>query len=186
MLISFSGPQSSGKSTLLHAMQEKYGRYGWEFVPEVTRYVKRNYNLPINEDGTDLTQMAIMCEHMRNAFLNFEKVRVLDRCSLDGLVYTCWLCDKGQKKLAVGTYSFALAVYRETISKYDIIFYPDPEDVEIIDDGERSTNVKFRNEIAELFEQSIAKLDNVYKIKGTVEERMNQIDKILKEKNIIQ
>ena len=40
----------------------------FEFIPEVTRLVKREYEVPINEDGDDMTQMLIMTEHIRNIF----------------------------------------------------------------------------------------------------------------------
>ena len=60
MICSFTGAQSTGKTTLLKALYEKNGSYPFEFVPEVTRLVSREYNMPINESGGDLTQMLIM------------------------------------------------------------------------------------------------------------------------------
>ena len=173
MIISFSGAQSTGKSTLLKVWQEIMPE--WEFIPEVTRLVKRKYDLPINEDGTDLTQIMIMSEHLRNAFTKRGRHVILDRCSLDGLVYTHWLCDN--KKVPMSTYSHARYVFDSTIEKYDLIIYTSPEDVPVVDDGERSINVKFREEIIELFEQYLSNIptQKLLRVRGSVEQRTKQI-----------
>lgn len=173
MLISFSGAQSTGKSTLLGVCQEAMP--GWDFVPEVTRLVKREYDLPINEDGNDLTQMMIMGEHLRNAYTKREKHVILDRCSLDGLVYTHWLCDN--RKVSMGTYSHARYVFDNTVEKYDLIIYTSPEDVPVVDDGERSINVKFRDEIIELFEQYLSNIPSqkLLRVRGSVNQRVSQM-----------
>lgn len=173
MLISFSGPQSSGKSTLLNLMQELSP--AWSFIPEITRLVKREYNLPINELGGDITQTMIMCEHLRNAYIKRDNITVLDRCSLDGIVYTHWLCDK--RKVTMGIYSHAKYVFDSTIDRYDTIFYTSPHDVPIVDDGERSTNIEFREEITDLFERYMANIptDKIFRVTGSIKERLCQI-----------
>lgn len=173
MLISFSGAQSTGKSTLLKICQEINPT--WDYIPEVTRLVKREYDLPINEDGNDLTQTMIMSEHLRNAFVKRDNHAILDRCSLDGLVYTHWLCEN--RKVSMGTYSHARYVFENTIEKYNLIIYTSPEDVPVVDDGERSINVKFREEIITLFEQylTIIPRQNLLRVRGSVEERIQQI-----------
>lgn len=181
MLISFSGAQSTGKTTLLKHLQEKNDRV-W-FVPEVTRLVKRKYNLPINESGGDITQLMIMGEHMINAFSD-SGLTILDRCSLDGIVYTHWLCDKGNVNMQ--TYNYAQTVFGHTMNKYDVIFYTSPDDVPVEDDGERSIDVGFRNEIIELFNRYLAFVDKskVVVLRGTVEERLKQIKKVLSDKGL--
>ena len=173
MIVSFSGAQSTGKSTLLKVWQEAMPE--WDYIPEVTRLVKREYDLPINEDGNDLTQTMIMSEHLRNAFTKRDKHVILDRCSLDGLVYTHWLCDN--KKVSMGTYSHARYVFDNTVEKYDLIIYTSPEDVPVVDDGERSINVKFREEIIELFEQYLSDIPahKLLRVRGNVEDRTHQI-----------
>ena len=70
MIFSFTGAQSTGKTTLLKELVEKNGSYPFEFVPEVTRLVMRDYGVAINEGGDDMTQMLIMTEHIRNLYRN--------------------------------------------------------------------------------------------------------------------
>ena len=187
MIISFSGAQSTGKSTLLNRLRPLNADI--KFVPEVTRLVKREYNLPINEDGTDVTQMMIMSEHLRNAYNReySESNVIMDRCSLDGIVYTHWLCDNSG--LNMQTYTFAQNVFSKTIEKYDIIFYTSPDDVLLEDDGERSANEKFRTEIIKLFADYMSSLstldrDKVVILKGSVQDRLITIKNTLKLHNI--
>jgi len=183
MIISFSGAQSTGKTTLLKECQTKFQHL--EYVPEVTRLVKREYNLPINEEGNNITQTMIMSMHMHNAFINRTKDCVLDRCSLDGIVYTHWLCNK--RHVTMDVYTHARSVFNATIDRYDCILYPEPNDVQLVDDGERSVDIDFRNEIIELFDQykRFVPTDKIVTLKGSVEERMKQIETIFKTFNIV-
>jgi len=187
MIASFSGAQSTGKSTLLNHLQAFNNDI--KFIPEVTRLVKREYNLPINEEGTDVTQMAIMSEHLRNAYNRHNTASnvIMDRCSLDGIVYTHWLCDNAN--LNMETYTFAQSIYNATISKYDVIFYTSPDDVLLEDDGERSANVKFRTEIIKLFADYMSTLpepvkDKVVILRGSVQDRLITIKNTLQLHNI--
>jgi thymidylate kinase len=178
MLISFSGVQSSGKSTLLKLCKEIYSdRY--EFVDEVTRLVKREFNVPINEQGTGLTQCLITNKHIENV-LRFRETKgaIFDRCILDGLCYTGYLHIEGS--VPGWVFDYTKNVFKKLISQYDVIFYTDPYDVALVDDGERSVDVEFRNKMIETFEQAIISYDDLLKdkivrLKGTVEERMEAI-----------
>ena len=38
----------------------------WTFIPEVTRLIKRQYGVNINEQGTDDTQLLILNQHLIN------------------------------------------------------------------------------------------------------------------------
>ena len=53
----------------------------------------------------------------------------------------------------MAAYSHARWVFDNTINKYDLIVYTQPEDIPVDNDGERSVNVEFRNQIIELFEK---------------------------------
>jgi len=59
MIFTFTGPQCSGKSTLLQKCKELYGNKLY-YVEEVTRLIKREHNVSINESAAaDTTQILI-------------------------------------------------------------------------------------------------------------------------------
>tara|TARA_B110000211_G_scaffold116817_1_gene135303 strand:+ start:4421 stop:4981 length:561 start_codon:yes stop_codon:yes gene_type:complete len=180
-LISFSGAQSTGKTTLLKHLQSTNSDT-FEFVPEVTRLINRTLNLPINEGGNMLTQTMIMAEHVKNVYSNTSAHKILDRCALDGLVYTHWLRDND--KVNQETYLHALDVFNALQDKYDIIFYTSAHDVDLIDDGERSIDVEFRRQIISLFELHSRNLDNIFVLSGSIEERLLIIKNTLALHNI--
>lgn len=179
MIVSFTGAQSTGKTTLLKLCKELYSDK-FEFVDEVTRLVKREFNVPINEGGTDITQCLIINKHIENVHrLRENSGVILDRCILDGLCYTGYLTLEG--KVSKWVFDYATEVYNELIKSVDLIFYTNPYDVELVDDGERSVDKVFRDHMIEIFEFVIARdhegvlKDKVVILKGTVEERMEQI-----------
>ena len=190
MIFSFTGAQSTGKTTLLNHLHKCNGDHPFEFIPEVTRLVMRDYEMPINENGGDLTQMLIMTEHVRNVYRNKADHlirgvhQIFDRCALDGIVYSLWL--QHNNKISRGCYDACDLIYEELKDKYDIIFYTSPDDVKLVDDGERSVDVKFRNDIINTFNIF---LDRGYDgkivvLKGSVEERLKTIKSTLAEHNI--
>ena len=193
MIFSFTGAQCTGKTTLLKHLYKENGDYPFVFIPEVTRLIRREYNMPINESGDDLTQMLIMTEHVRNIFRDRADhiVRgihqILDRCALDGIVYSHYLLDKG--KINRATYDACELIYKKIINKYDVIFYTSHEDVELVDDGERSVDKIFREDIIGLFDMYmqyniIEKGPRVVHLEGTVKERLKTIKSTLDKLNI--
>jgi len=187
MIISFTGAQSTGKTTLLKKLVEKNGSYPFEFVPEVTRLVMRDYEVPINEDGDDLTQMLIMTEHIRNLYRNKTDRfirgihQVYDRCAIDGIVYSHYLLE--QQKISRATFDACDLIYKKLKNKYDIIFYTSEKDVNLVDDGERSVNKNFRDSIISLFNLYLNSNNRGdYKLvilEGSVEERLETIKRTL-------
>jgi len=193
MIFSFTGAQCTGKTTLLKHLYKENGDYPFVFIPEVTRLIRREYNMPINESGDDLTQMLIMTEHVRNIFRDRADYivrgvhQILDRCALDGIVYSHYLLDKG--KINRATYDACDLIYKKIINKYDVIFYTSHEDVELVDDGERSVDKIFREDIIGLFDMYmqyniIEKGPRVVHLEGTVEERLKTIKSTLDKLNI--
>lgn len=190
MNITFTGPQCSGKTTLLKRMKTERGIMDMFFyIDEVTRLVRREFNVDINEEGAnDITQLLIINKELENLFKHNPvllwpgcKGVVHDRCLLDGLVFTEYFHRKG----LVGSQVWQQATnyWYRFHEKYDIIFYPDPHDVELVDDGERSTNKEFRNEIINMYEdyylnQFLWK-DRIVILKGTVEQRLERIKETL-------
>lgn len=180
MLISFTGAQSSGKTTLLRECKNVYQQPEWNYVNEVTRKVKRDGH-SINLDGNDITQLFILNEHLNNHMSN--KQTILDRCILDGYVYTSCLSRRGKVNEWVTRY--ACDLMNLLIDRLDIIFYTQPEDVPLIDDGTRSVDREFRQDIInryeDLFAQDYYWMDKVVRLSGTVEDRMETIQFIINE-----
>tara|TARA_R100001163_G_C4939958_1_gene112234 strand:- start:9 stop:593 length:585 start_codon:yes stop_codon:yes gene_type:complete len=190
MIFSFTGAQSTGKTTLLNHLHKCNGDFPFEFVPEVTRLVMRDYQMPINENGGDLTQMLIMTEHVRNVYRNKADHlirgvhQIFDRCALDGIVYSLWLLDNN--KISKRCYDACDLIYEELKDKYDIIFYTSPDDVKLVNDGERSVDVKFRNDIINTFNIFLDRGydGKVVVLKGSVEERLETIKSTLAKRDI--
>ena len=194
MIFSFTGAQSTGKTTLLeHLKTSNLGKVSFEFIPEVTRLVRREYEVPINEGGDDMTQMLIMTEHIRNIYKGrtdnlIRKVnKILDRCALDGIVYSHYLLDK--KKISRTTYEACDLIYKKLRNEYDVIFYTSPKDVELVDDGERSVDKYFREDIIGLFDMYlqysiIEEGPRVVYLEGTVKERLETIKDTLESYNV--
>lgn len=177
MIVSFTGAQSTGKTTLLNSMRNWKSLKDYVFVDEITRNVSK-LGMNINEKGDDATQTAIMNAHIEN--LKKGSNLILDRCSLDGVVYTHYLYLHG--KVSKDTFDYARQTFFETCLKYDKIFYLKPE-FDIVDDGVRSSSVQFRDEIADIFERYIAEYNlrkyNIVEISGSVEERLETIKKVM-------
>jgi hypothetical protein len=181
MRVSFTGAQSTGKTTLLNKCKEIYKDY--KFVDEVTRYVRRTYDVKINEIGGTETQLYILAEHIKNHLKPDENL-MLDRCILDGYVYTKYQVQQGKVKEDV-LHAFN-SVFNLLFDKLDYVFYTDPSDVKLVDDGERSVDFKFRDDIIVLFEDLITykispkNKEKIVRLKGSVEQRMKIIEKYLK------
>jgi len=174
MRIGITGAQSVGKTTLLNALRSEKFFKNYAICDEVTRRV-RSYGIPINEDGTGITQRLIMNEHIVNIFMNDKMLT--DRTALDGLVYTLYLHKKG--KIDPKTLLYVDSVFKKVINCYDHLFYIEPE-FDIVDDGERSINPLFRDEIVEYFDSVITKNKlSVTRIKGSVRNRVDTIIGIL-------
>lgn len=169
--VAFSGAQSTGKTTLLNALRESADFKDCKFYDEITRQIKEQ-GFKINEQGTDATQLKIMQEHKRRVNAKDSGLVIFDRCSLDGLVYTQFLYNKGQ--VSKDTLDEATKVFEETIMQWDAIFFLRPE-FEIVDDGVRSVNVEFHRNIVFLFDYFIEKYNlQVIQLTGSVEDRVKQ------------
>ncbi len=179
MLISFTGAQSSGKTTLLNHWNDCTNH--WNVVPEVTRKLKRQ-GFKINDDSSNYidTQIAILTDHLNNIFSysNTDMDTILDRCIVDGFVYTRYFRMNGKvDEFTDKVFSYMLNKY---ISRYDYIFYTSPYDVALINDGERSISESFRNRIIKLYEELILnKYPNVFVLEGSVESRYNKMVEII-------
>jgi len=165
------GAHSQGKTTLVKTLKGDLflNDNHFSFRTNLTRGLK-DLNVPINEGGTSLTQYLVMARHLEYGLTPGNWV--LDRGALDGIAYTTYFYEKGQVNKEV--YQAALSVYEELLKVYDRIFYVVPE-LDIKDDGERSTGKEFFDEVVKQFDfylkhHSMPANKLVY-VMGTVEER---------------
>jgi predicted ATPase len=176
-LFTFTGAQSTGKTTLLKKVKELYPNR-FEYVDEVTRRIQR-LGVSINDEAKnyDLTQSLIIGDHL----INYMKVHnephenisdiLLDRCIVDGYIYTKYFYKQG--KVSSKVFNFAEYWFKELTPKYDVIFYTNPADVKLIDDGVRSTKAEFRQDIIDLYNREfLDRYDNICVLNGSVEERL--------------
>ena len=176
MKIAFSGAHSSGKTTLVEALRKDERFKDFQFLTNITRDIEAK-GLNINEAGDDATQEAIMKEHLRRSMLPGDAI--YDRSSLDGVVYTDYLYNRG--KVILKTLKAAGEIFQQTIGIYDHIFYT-AADIPLVDDKVRSINDNFRNDVIKIFDFYIAKFNlPVTILQGTVEERLKTIEGVLHE-----
>ena len=106
---------------------------------------------------------------------------ILDRGALDGIVYTTYFYEKGQVNKDV--YQAALAVYEDLLKTYDKIFYVVPE-LEIQDDGERSTGREFFDGVVKQFDFYLKHhsmpADKLVYVMGSVKDRVKIVTDSIK------
>ena len=176
MKIGIAGTHSTGKTTLLNALRSEDMFKDYEICDEVTRQV-RSWGFDINEAGNDITQRLIMMKHIENVFMYDDMIT--DRVCLDGLVYTRWLYEND--KVSGDTFLFAEEVFDKVWSEYDVVFWLRPE-FALVEDGTRSMDLNFRNEIYNLFEHYVTSKNlNLVKLSGSVRERVNKALEVLNE-----
>lgn len=175
MKVVFTGAQGVGKTTLLDIM-EKCVTFpiNFKYIRNSTRNLaKAGY--AINENGNGITQLAIMRLH--RDCVERDDSFVMDRCALDGFAYTVYLNRHG--KVTSGTVKECERLFKESIGRYDVIFYLKPE-FPITGDGCRSSNVQYQAEVADIFEELIQKYSvNVVPLTGTVGDRLKTIQNTL-------
>ena len=171
MKIAFTGAQGTGKTTLVHRFKEDEQWRDYICFDNVTRQlVKQGYK--INKEASDETQLQLVRLHREN--LENEDF-LADRCVIDCYVYGTYQYRRG--RVSEATEECMLEALLTLTPKYDLIFYLTPE-FDIVDDGVRSTDVQFRKDICDIFEETIARVSslnpNIVHLTGTVEDRITQ------------
>ena len=179
--VSLSGPSCSGKTTLVKAVNWSDYFKDYNLVESHTRALKSK-GMQINEKGSDETQVAVMDIHHSN-YVKFDtksniKSFITDRCVLDGIVYTEWLANTD--RIHSNILSYASKIFMGVKDKIDILFYCEP--VEYKDDADRKLSKRDHEIICNLFESYIGMFDlnQVVRLRGSVEERLKIIDNKLK------
>ena len=162
--IALVGASSTGKTTVFELLKNKLPKY--EFINESTRSVAE-YGFPINEFGTDATQLAISSFHLE-ALLKPGNI-LFDRGYLDLLVYT------NHMDVDDSTKNFIEDTWHRVKGEYTHYIYF-PIEFASVDDGVRSVNEEWREEIDQEFKKE---LDNIHKpyltVTGSPLQRVEQI-----------
>jgi len=168
--IALVGASSTGKTTVYELLKNKLPKY--EFVNESTRTVG-SYGFPINEKGTEATQLAISCFHLEALLQPYNQV--LDRCYMDVLVYS-----KFMNKITPMTYLYIQDTWNRIKNEYTHYIYF-PIEFDSVDDGVRSVNEKWRKQVDDEFSVVLEGVRQPYlTITGSPMQRVEQILNFIK------
>lgn len=145
----FIGSQGSGKTTKAYELATTLKKMGKDVF--VLSEVARSCPLPINEETTIEAQFWIFGKQITREQSAKAEIIISDRTLLDSIAY-------GYRKFP-DTYKSLFPFIKEYMKTYDFVIYLPPNDGFLKDDGLRSINKSFRNEIDSLISQFIIDFD---------------------------
>ena len=170
MKIGLCGTMSVGKTTLVNALQKLPQFKGYNFATERSKYLN-DLGIPLNTDSTLKGQTVFLAE--RCAELMQGNI-ITDRTVLDVMAFTM-----NAKSIPHQDKDVFEQYAKEFIREYDYIFYISPYGLPIEDNGVRETDEHYRDlidfTITTLIKRYSYMMDNIEVIKGTTDERINQI-----------
>jgi nicotinamide riboside kinase len=159
--IGFCGTTSVGKTTLVNALRELPEFSEYQTRTERSKYLN-DLGIPLNTDSTLKGQTIFLAE--RCSELLQDNI-ITDRTVIDVMAFTALA-----KSIDPKAKSDFLNHAANLINEYDYIFYVDPSGVEIEDNGVRTIDAEYRNDIDYMINFYIAKysdnIKNLTKIKG--------------------
>ena len=167
--IALVGASSTGKSTVFELLKNKFPKY--EFINESTRTVA-NYGFPINEEGTDATQLAISSFHLEALLQPYNLI--LDRCYMDLLVYSTFM-----DSISGNTHDYIEHTWNRIKQEYTHYIYF-PIEFKSVNDGVRSVNEEWRKEVDNEFQAVLEGVRQPYlTVTGSPMQRVEQIIKFI-------
>jgi len=170
MKIGLCGTMSVGKTTLVNALKEVEQFKDYTFATERSKYLN-DLGIPLNTDSTLKGQTVFLAE--RCAELIHENI-ITDRTIFDVIAFT-----KSAKSIDLIESEKFEDYAKEFIREYDYIFYISPDGIPIEDNGIRETDEHYRDlidfSISHLIERYGFMTKNISQIKGTTEQRIEQI-----------
>ncbi len=170
MKIGLCGTMSVGKTTLVNALKQLPEFQHYNFATERSKYLN-DLGIPLNTDSTLKGQTVFLAE--RCAELMQDDI-ITDRTIIDVMSFT-----QNSKTIAHQDKDKFIDYAKEFIREYDYIFYISPSGLPIEDNGVRETDEHYRDVIDFTITSFIRKyaymMKNVETIKGTTEERIEQI-----------
>ena len=135
--IGFVGAQGSGKTTRAYELATALKKAGKDVY--ILSEVARSCPFELNEKATEETQLWIFGKQLTREQSSKGQILISDRTLMDSFCYGIRACPRLFKELE--------GFVREYLTTYDYIFYLKPNNDYLIDDGVRSTNAEFRDEI---------------------------------------
>ena len=193
------GTQNTGKSTFIGDIMDKFRGSLNEFHTVGCDYREkiRKAGLQINRNG-NLEAQKIILDTLVEQLDIIQKMPdgnyITDRSPIDAYVYTTYLFRHNPELgITQADLDEMFSKVKESIEGYDRIIYIDLdkcENVEVVDDTFRDTNLEYRAEIDQLFKETFRKLGNVLdgklnsEIRGTREERVNMFIKLFEQRMV--
>ncbi len=166
--ISISSTHGVGKTTLINLFKKIYKTDNNIFYPEsaiiVNEMNKKKFKL--NQESNIDTQRLIMEMEVNNVNTSDEyedKLCFFDRCVLDTYVYCIYLFE--HNKLSEDDFSTIETYYKENIYKYDYIFFIESKSLKIANNGYRSLDKQYQDDIYNIFKRVLKTIDHDRKTK---------------------
>jgi GTPase SAR1 family protein len=174
MKIGLVGTVSVGKTTLVNALAELPQFQNYHFATERSKYL-RDLGIPLNTDSTLKGQTIFLAERVSELM---KENLITDRTIIDVMAFTnASKSIKQADKISFEEYA------RNFINEYDYIFYVSPLGVKIEDNGVRTTDIDYRDQIdftiQSLLDTYSHRIKNLHVILGTTEERIKQIIEVI-------
>ena len=186
MKIAFSGPQASGKSTIIKNLLDNHlNKKDYTFIKGGARKLK-DLGFEINEKGDDLSQVLLFNNYIDDLVIKPKQYNtnnfIYDRWLMDGVVYSEWSTSIGKNKPWV--FDYGLLMLRMLCTEIDIVFYCDPNGIPVENDNYRNVDLEYRNIITSIFEnymkEHVAPFKKLVRLTGSLQDRTA---KVLKEIN---
>ena len=163
--VALVGASSTGKTTVYELLKNKLPKF--DFINESTRTVG-GYGFPINEEGTDATQLAISSFHLEALLRPYNLI--LDRCYMDLIVYS-----KFMKNIDSRTFEYIEDTWNRIKHEYTHYIYF-PIEFDSVDDGVRSIDEEWRTKIDNEFKSILSGVRQPYlTVTGSPMQRVEQI-----------
>ena len=175
MKIGLCGTMSVGKTTLVKALKKLPEFKKYNFATERSKYLN-DLGIPLNTDSTLKGQTVFLAERCAELMNNDI---ITDRTVIDVMAFTL-------NAVSIGHYDKEIFenYAKEFIREYDYIFYISPEGLPIEDNGVRETDEYYRDvidfSIVSLIKKYSYMMKNVETIKGSTEDRINQMFNVIK------
>jgi deoxyadenosine/deoxycytidine kinase len=174
MRIGFCGTMSVGKTTIVNALKELPEFKDYTFRTERSKYLME-LGIPLNTDSTIKGQIVFLAERASELMC---KNIITDRTIIDVIAFT-----KAAKSINYYDAEDFSQLASNLLVEYDYIFYIPSEGIDMEDNGVRETDIEYRNLIDSIIQNTISKyqhkIKKFYKVKGSTEERIKYIKKVL-------